>query len=120
MQTFGSFFKICRSQTGLSLRKYCEKFEIDAAQISRIERDLLPAPKDKEKLLFYAKTLGLKERTNHWKLFFDLASVSNRSIVDEIKTPALIGKLPIFLRTIDNKNLNEEQLNELLEMIRKS
>ncbi len=120
MKTFGSIFKKLRSNTGLSLRKYCEKYELDAAQISRMERGLLAAPKDKVKLEFYAKTLALKENSKDWKDFFDFASVSNKSVIDTIKSEALIEKLPIFLRTIDNKNLDEETLDKLLELIRKS
>lgn len=120
MSDFGSIFKKFRASTGLSLRKYCEKFDLDAAQISRMERGLLPAPKDKVKLEFYAKSLGIKENSKDWKAFLDSASVSNKSVVDEIKSPALIEKLPIFLRTIDNKNLDNEKLDKLLELIRKS
>lgn len=120
MRDFGTLFKELRAKTGLTLRKYCEQYELDAAQISRIERGLLPAPKDKVRLEFYAKSLGLKEASKDWKTFFDLASVSNKSVVDEIKSPALLEKLPIFLRTIDNKNLDNEKLDKLLELIKKS
>ncbi len=120
MKNFGTLFKKLRAKTNLSLRKYCEKYELDAGQISRMERGLLPAAKDKVKLEFYAKTLGLKEGSKDWKSFFDLAAVSNKSIVDEIKSPAFLEKLPVFLRTIDNKNLDEEKLDKLIELIRKS
>lgn len=120
MENFGSFFKKQRALTGISLRKYCEKYNLDAGQISRIERGLLPAPKDEDRLELYAKTLGLKSGTKDWKKFFDLASVSNKSIFDEIKNPILIEKLPIFLRTLDNKNLDEEKITALLDLIRKS
>lgn len=120
MNNFGTLFKKLRAKTNLSLRKYSEKYELDAGQISRMERGLLPAPKDKVKLEFYAKTLGLKEASKDWRSFFDLAAVSNKSIVDEIKSPAFLEKLPVFLRTIDNKNLDEEKLDKLIELIRKS
>lgn len=120
MKYFGAFFKKLRAKTGLSLRKYCEKHELDTAQISRMERGILPAPKDKAKLKFYAKALGLKEGSKDWGHFFDMASVSNKTIVDEIKNSALLEKLPIFLRTIDNKNPDKEKLDKLLELIRKS
>ena len=113
MDTFGSLFKKFRTGSGLTLRKYCEKHELDAAQISRIERGLLPAPKDKFKLEFYAKSLGLKEGTKDWKKFLELASMSNKSILTGLKSPALIDKLPVFLRTLDNKNLSEEKLEKL-------
>jgi hypothetical protein len=76
--------------------------------------------KDKVKLEFYAKTLGLNKSSGQWKTFFDLASVSNKSVLDKIESPLLLQKLPIFLRTIDNKKPTEEHLNRLLELIRRS
>lgn len=118
---FGEYFKELRIKKGLTLRKYCEKYDLDAAQISRMERDLLAAPKVKEKIKFYAETLGLKEGSSEWNEFFELASISNGSFgVEDVKNPALLNKLPIFLRTLDNKNLSEEKLDKLLELIRKS
>jgi transcriptional regulator with XRE-family HTH domain len=59
-KSFGEFFKELRIKKELTLRKYCEKYDLDTAQISRTERGLLPAPKVKEKIKFYAETLGLK------------------------------------------------------------
>jgi transcriptional regulator with XRE-family HTH domain len=120
MSTFGSYFKKLRLASNLTLRKYCEKHELDAAQISRLERDLHAAPKDPVKLEFYAKSLGLKPGSKEWKKLFELASVSNKSVIANIKTPALIEKLPIFLRTIDNKNLDADKLDKLIELIKKS
>jgi len=120
MREFGSLFKQLRAKTGLTLRKYCEQFELDAIQISRIERGLLPPPKDRVRLEFYAKSLGLKEGSEDWNTFFDLALASNKSFEDKIRRPALLEKLPIFLKSIYNGKLDDEKLDKLLELIRKS
>jgi transcriptional regulator with XRE-family HTH domain len=120
MATFGELFKNLRLELGLSLRSYCQAHDEDPAYISRLERGKVHAPKDEAKLEYYAKTLQLKPDTKAWKNFFELAGVSNKTILDTINNPLLLSKLPLFLRTLDNKNLDEEKLNKILEIIKKS
>lgn len=119
--TFGDFFKAKRIELKLTLRKFADRYEEDPAYISRLERGLAAAPKAKEKLKFYAEALGLAEGSPDWDQFFELAAVSNKTYgIDEVQNEKLLEKLPVFLRTIDNKDLDEEKLNDLIDLIRKS
>jgi len=118
---FGEFFHDRRMESGLTLRKFSETFDVDPAYISRLERGKVPAPKVPAKLKYYAHALGLGESTEDYEKFFHLASVSNKSYgIDQIENEKILEKLPVFLRTLDNKGLDERDLDKLIELIRDS
>lgn len=117
--TFGEYFNSLRVEKGLTLRKFAEKIEEDPAYISRLERGKVKAPKSHEKLKFFANSLGLKEGEENFDLFFTLAAVSNKSYgIENVKDERILEKLPIFLRTLDNKGLDEGKLDDLIKDIR--
>lgn len=70
---FGSFVKTTREGQGLGLRKFCARHGHDASNWSKIERGVLPPPRDEKTLHKWANQLGLKEGSAEWKSFFDLA-----------------------------------------------
>ena len=116
---FGDYFNSLRIKQGLTLRKFAEKFDEDPAYISRLERGRVRAPKSNEKLEFYANALGLKKGSEGFDKFFQLAQVSNKSYgIENINDEKLLEKLPVFLRTLDNKGLDEERLESLLKSIK--
>ena len=118
---FGEFFHSRRMESGLTLRKFSETFDEDPAYISRLERGKVPAPKVHEKLKYYANALGLEAGTEDYEKFFHLASISNKSYgIDQVKNEKILEKLPVFLRTLDNKGLDENDLDNLIELIRDS
>lgn len=119
--TFGEYFHSFRIKQGITLRKFCEKIEEDPGNISRLEREKLRAPKSKDKLKFYAEALGLSEGTTDYDKFFELASISNRTYgIDEVQNDKILERLPVFLRTIDNKGLDENKLDDLIKLIKES
>ncbi len=116
---FGEYFNSLRIKQGLTLRKFAEKFEEDPAYISRLERGRIRAPKSNEKLEYYAKALGLEKGTEEFEKFFQFAQVSNKSYgLENVKDEKLLEKLPVFLRTLDNKGLDEEKLESLIKSIK--
>ena len=119
--TFGEFFKELRLRKALTLRQYCQEYGHDPGNISRIERGQLPAPKAETLLRAYAESLGVNEGTDDWLKFLDLAAVSNQTYgISAIKQAELLNRLPLLFRTLDNKELTEERLNQLIEMIKNS
>ncbi len=118
-RNFAEFFKEKRIGLGLTLRQFCLKNKFDPGNISKLERGIFAAPQSEEKLEEYAKALGLKKGSDDWIEFFDLAAVSNRNL-DTIKlsNEALIERLPILFRTLDNKELTEEKLDKIIELIK--
>jgi transcriptional regulator with XRE-family HTH domain len=70
---FGAFFRSIREGLGLSLREFCRRTGFDQANVSRLERGLLPPPKGEKVLTAYAKGLKLKPASAEWERFMTLA-----------------------------------------------
>ncbi|MDI7278114.1 MAG: helix-turn-helix transcriptional regulator [Anaerolineae bacterium] len=118
--TFGEFFRELRFRQGKTLRQFCREWGFDVGNTSRLERDELRAPVDPGKLARYARALGLREGTEEWQRFFDLAAVSAGRIPFEIQNEReLVARLPLMCRTLQKKKLSREQLDELIELIQR-
>ena len=120
-KTFGSFFKELRIKKRATLRQFCQEHGFDPGNMSKLERGLLPPPHSDEKLIHYAKALGLKKGTDDWYTFFDLAAAERGKVpADILEDESLVGKLPVLFRTLHGQKVSEKKLNELIEKIRKS
>jgi transcriptional regulator with XRE-family HTH domain len=120
-RVFGEFFKNKRIALGYTLRRFCEACGLDAGNLSRMERGILPPPQKREKLEEYAKCLKIKEGSDDWYQFFDLANAASGTIPEDVMKDAdLVQKLPVFFRTIRGQKLTPEQLQELIDKIRKA
>jgi transcriptional regulator with XRE-family HTH domain len=118
-QNFGAFFKEKRRKLGFTLREFCRVYELDPGNISKIERGLLPPPKGKDILIKYASALGINEGTDDWLTFCDLATVSAGKIPpDIISNEQVMNALPVLFRSARERNLNEEDLKNLVKSIK--
>jgi len=116
---FGQFFKKKRIELGMTLRQFCLQNNLDPGNISKIERGIFPPPTNAEKLGQYAKFLNIKEGSNDWFEFFDLAHASSGRIPEEIlSNKDLVSKLPLVFRTLRGQKLTRGQLNKLAEKLR--
>ena len=116
---FGEFIKQIRERQRLGLREFCLKNAHDPSNWSKIEREVLAPPRDEERLRAWARQLGLKEGSEDWLKFFDLAAVDSGRIPDYIlKDERLVAQLPVFFRTISGQKPSREDLEKLLELIR--
>lgn len=117
--SFGEFFKQKRLSTGLTLRKFCETYNYDPGNISKIERGILPPPHAEDKLKQYASALKIKVGSGDWRVFLDSALATNKSFtVTKISDEAVLGKLPTFFRTLDNKDLTPEKLDKIIDLLK--
>jgi len=120
-ESFGKFFKEKRKALGVSLREFCRENNFDSGNISKLERDLFGAPKEKKKLECFAIALKLYRDTSDYTTFFDLAKVSNKDYgISEIQDQNLLRKLPLLLGTIGDKAFTNEDLDRLIEIIKKA
>ncbi len=118
---FGKLFKELRIRHGKTLRQLCLENGFQPANVSRIERGLLPPPRSTEKLTKYAEAVGIQAGTDEWLEFFDLAAVeAGRLPKDVLEDKELVGKLPVLFRTILNRKIDENTLDELVERIRRA
>jgi len=119
-RSFGSFFKEKRMELSLTLRQFCEKYSLDAGNISKMERGILPPPKSEELLKKYAKSLNLKEGTDDWYLFFDLAAAETGRFPKELMEKDVLKRMPLLFRTLRGKKLTKEKLDKLIRIIKES
>jgi len=117
--TFSACFKDLRLKTGLTLREFCLKHQLDPGNLSRLERGLVPPPQGREKLEEYAGFLGLKKGSDAWYQFFDLAAAEVGRIPEDVMSDAqVVAKLPLLFRTLRGQKVPEGELNELIRTIR--
>lgn len=117
--TFGRFFKEKRIALGLTLRQFCEKHNLDAGNMSKIERGILPPPKDKI-LKRYANLLKLKEGTDDWYLFFDLAAAEAGKLPKDLMEKDVLARMPVLFRTIRGRKISKNKLDKLIKLIKES
>jgi len=117
--TFGEFIKQIRARQRLGLREFCLENGHDPSNWSKIEREVLPPPRDEDTLRTWAKHLGLKEGSEDWLKFFDYAAVDSGRIPDYVlKDEELVEKLPAFFRTLSGQKPSREDLEKLVELIK--
>ena len=117
---FGRNIKELRLEKGLSLRSFSRQINIDASNWSKIEREVMPPPQDEEKLIKIAQVLGVPLKSDQYSTLRDLAAIDSGIIPrDLLNDKETLKSLPIFFRTIRNKRPTEEQLQDLIESIRK-
>ena len=119
-ENFGVFFRTKRIELRLTLRTFAKNKGYDAAYISRLENGFLTPPEDVEKLKALALALEIKEATPDWVTFFDLAAVSRKSIPSNLleDNPNIINFLPAFFRTARKKEINKEDIKNLLSLLK--
>jgi transcriptional regulator with XRE-family HTH domain len=119
--SFGDYFKALRKQGRITLREFCRRAGADPANISRLERGAMPPPQGGEILERYAKALELKEGTDGWYLFFDLAAADKGIVPKDIMADEdLVKLLPAFFRTLRGQKPTAEEMRKIAKKIRKA
>lgn len=116
-KTFGELFKTKRISKSLTLREFCRINGFDPGNVSKIERGLFQPPQSKEMLLKYASALGIKEGSEEWLTFCDLAIT--RLPNDIVTNQELMNALPVLFRTVRNKKLDKKDLDKLIKSIKR-
>ncbi len=118
--TFSEFFKVHRREYG-TVRQFAKDNGFDAAYISRLENGVILPPKDQEKLTKIGLALGLKEGTDEWQEFTDLAAIAKCELPADLHDNERIASiLPAFYGTLRKKELDEADIQKLLELIHNS
>lgn len=116
--TFGDFFRSKRIKIGFTLRSFCEQYNYDPGNISRLERNILSPSIDTQKLEGYAKALKIQKDTEDWTMFFDLAHTAKGKIPEDIQNnPQLLSILPAFYRTARGEKLNKNKIQQLIDLL---
>lgn len=116
--SFGEFFRQKRISLGFTLRSFCERYNYDPGNISRLERNILSPSIDRQKLEGYATALKIPRDSVEWTTFFDLAHTARGKIPEDIiKSPHVLSILPAFYRTARGEKLNKKQIKELIRLL---
>lgn len=119
-KTFGQFFKELRIKRGKTLRQFCLEHSLDPGNTSKLERGRLPPPRSRERLEEYAYALGIQEGSDDWYEFFDWAAVSRGVIPPALlNDQEVLARLPLVFRVLDGQRVTLEQVDELIEFIRR-
>ena len=115
---FHELFKKKRMAIG-TVREYAKMSGLDVAYVSRLENGVVLPPKDSDKLTRLADALGIAEASDEWQEFMDLAAIAKNELPEDLKDDERIASvLPAFYRTLRRRELDENELKELLALIR--
>ncbi len=118
---FGDYIKNRRILKGLSLRAFCKQVDLDASNWSKIERGILSPPQEEGKLQLIAQVLEIKKNSEAWKEMKDKAAIGAGLIPGDILSDKKVSKsLPLFFRTLRSEKPTPDELEKLIQIIRKN
>ena len=117
---FGEFIKKIRADKRLGLREFCVATGLDPSNWSKIERGILSPPQDSEVLRRIAAVLGIAEESQEKDMLVHYAAIDAGKIPKDVLEDAeLVKRLPVFFRTAKGKKPTREELEQLLQILRK-
>jgi transcriptional regulator with XRE-family HTH domain len=117
---FGEFIKQRRVSLGITLRGFCRLIGADASNWSKTERGFLLPPRDDETLRKIAQVLGVHEGSEVWVEMKDLAYIGAGRIPRDLLSDArIVRALPIFFRTARAEKPISEDLDQLINLLRR-
>lgn len=121
LQKFGQKLRELRINKNLTLRGVCKKVDYDPSNWSKMERGKIPPPSDIKILNKWAEVLGLINTTREFQEFINEAQVAQGLIPSDImKQEIMVEYLPAFFRSIREKRMTKKDMEELIELIKKS
>ena len=119
-QEFGKAFKESRRRTGKTLREFAREHGFDHGNLSKIERGRAKPPRGRT-LDRYLDALGIERESDEWYELHDLASACAGAIPEKIMNDEeVVKKLPVVFRTLARRRPTQEELEELVKIIRES
>lgn len=117
---FGDLIKALRIERDIGLREFCRRLSVDASNWSKIERGILAPPQDDEKLDQIAEILNIEQDSELYTELKDKAAVGAGIIPkDLLSDQETLNSLPMFFRTVRSEKPTAEELEKLIEKIRR-
>lgn len=118
--TFGFYVKNLRLDRRMTLRGFCAVIEMDPANYSKLERGILPPPREPEKLALFERALGLASDSPESRELRRLAALDRGEVPAAVLGDReLVGKLPALFRTLEGDPIDEEVLDDLIATLRR-
>jgi len=120
LQKFGQKLKELRINKGLTLRKMCQKVNYDPSNWSKIERGRISPPSNDKILNKWAEALELTNDIEIEKFISDAQVAQGLIPSDIMKEENIINYLPAFFRSVKKEKMTEEDIKELIKLIKNS
>lgn len=119
LERFGQQLKKLRKKEGHTLRAICKLTGYDPSNWSKIERGKLSPPRNENTLKNWAKSLKLNPKET--EKFISQAQIAQGIIPDSIMSKEqIVANLPAFFRTLRGDKPSKEEVDRLIEIIKKS
>jgi transcriptional regulator with XRE-family HTH domain len=118
---FGEMVRERRKQLRLGLREFAQRAGMDPGNLSKIERGRLGAPQSEEILDRICEALEWRLGSDAANALKDQAAIENGQIPAAVlQDEVVMAKVPLLLRTLQNRKLEPEQIDRLIDLIRKA
>ena len=117
MDEFGPLLRELRLAANLGLRRFAELIGVKPSNLSDIENGRRLPPSDPAKLGEIAEALGLPEGSDEYRRLFDAARRQGE-LPGDIRHMAERNLVPALLRTIDNLQLEDDDISRLIADIK--
>ena len=118
--SFGEYLRGLRVGIGMTLREFCRRVDESPGNVSRIERRKLAPPDSVEKLVRFARGLGLTDE-GEIRDFIDRAVIERGRVPDDIlSNERMVAALPLVFRTMRGDRVDDDDLRSLAELIKRS
>jgi transcriptional regulator with XRE-family HTH domain len=115
MSNFGKFLKDLRVNKAISLREFCRLTGLDPSNWSKVERGILPPPKNRKVVADIATVLMIEKGSEDWNTLFDLAAIGHIP-AQLLAGPKMEDRLTIFFRAArGDKAPTPKQMKDMIE-----
>jgi transcriptional regulator with XRE-family HTH domain len=114
---FGTYVKEKRLDARMTLREFARAIAIDPSNWSKMERGITQPPANLEFLERISRTLGLNAEQR--QELEDLAALARRELPGDLDDDALLAKVPAFFRALKGREYTPEDMDKLIEDIRR-
>lgn len=120
--TFGKYMRdLRRERLHQSLRSFCQENGFDPGNMSRLERGKVHPPSSQERVDAIADALKLDQDSEERRHLRDLARIDRGELPDGIlDDEEVLQHLPVLFRTLRGESVGEEELSELIRLIRET
>lgn len=118
---FGRLLQERRREIRLTLRDFALRADMDPGNLSKIERGRMTPPQDRAILDRLCLALEYRPDDAAAERLRDVAALQNGRIPrDMLENDELMAHMPILLRTVTNRQLNAEEVDKLIDLIREA
>jgi transcriptional regulator with XRE-family HTH domain len=116
---FPEILKELRLEAGYGLREFAEMIGDAPSNYAGVESGMRAPWRNQEKLRRVADSLGLEEGSSKWDRFF-IAAQRTGMLPPDVQHVLDRPGVALVLRTVDERQLNEEELRKVVQYIRRN